>query len=361
MKRHYRTISSYRVLPPKWKIIGEDEDRRSPAERYLAKVDRSLEAARENRFKIDWRDEDIKVPRKIGVQETGPVDLRKLEPFIDWSPFFRSWDLHGKFPDILEDEVVGEQARSLYRDARKMLREITRKKQLVAKGIFGLFPARAVGDDIELQTPEGKGYTFHTLRQQGRKREGVPNIALSDFIAPEDTGLQDYIGCFCVTAGLGADALADAYTTKLDDYGNILVKALADRLAEAFAEYLHREVRVVQWGYAPGEQLDNEALIREAYKGIRPAPGYPACPDHLEKNTIWDILDVEARIGVRLTESLAMWPAASVSGYYFAHPQARYFGLGKIREDQVRDYARRKGIPVPAAEKWLGPNLATDE
>ena len=321
----------------------------------------SLEEARRNRLQIEWRKEDITVPRQLGVQETGPVDLRKLEPFIDWSPFFRAWDLHGKFPEILEDKVVGEQARSLYRDARKMLRDITRKKQLTARGIFGLFPANALGDDIEVKTPEGQTHTFFTLRQQGRKREGIPNLALADFIAPAGTGLQDYIGCFCVTAGIGTDQLAEQYAGNLDDYGSIMIKALADRLAEAFAEYLHREVRVRYWGYAPGEQLDNESLIREAYKGIRPAPGYPACPDHLEKETIWQLLDVEARIGVRLTDSLAMWPAASVSGYYFAHPSARYFGLGKIRRDQLEDYARRKGIPVGEAEKWLAPNLATED
>ncbi|MDX1332777.1 MAG: vitamin B12 dependent-methionine synthase activation domain-containing protein, partial [Robiginitalea sp.] len=320
----------------------------------------SLEEARANRLKIEWRQEDITVPRQLGVQETGLVDLRKLEPFIDWSPFFRAWDLHGKFPDILEDALVGEQARSLYRDARKMLRDITRKKQLSAKGVYGLFRANAKGDDIQVRTSEGETHTFLTLRQQGRKREGVPNLALADFIAPAATGLQDYIGCFCVTAGLGTDQLAAEYAGKLDDYGSIMVKALADRLAEAFAEYLHREIRVRYWGYAPGEQLDNESLIREAYKGIRPAPGYPACPDHLEKQTIWELLDVEDRIGVRLTESLAMWPTASVSGYYFAHPKARYFGLGKIRQDQLEDYAKRRGIPVSEAEKWLGPNLSVE-
>ena len=320
----------------------------------------SLEEARSNRLKIDWRPEDITVPRELGVRETGPVDLRKLEPFIDWSPFFRAWDLHGKFPDILEDELVGQQARTLYRDARKMLRDITRKKQLSAKGVYGLFPANAKADDIQVTTPEGDTLTFLTLRQQGRKREGAPNLALADFIAPVETGLQDYMGCFCVTAGLGTDELSAEYEGKLDDYGSIMVKALADRLAEAFAEYLHKEIRVRYWGYAPGEQLDNESLIREDYKGIRPAPGYPACPDHLEKKTIWELLDVEGRIGVRLTESLAMWPTASVSGYYFAHPRSRYFGLGKIRRDQLEDYAQRRGIPVSEAEKWLGPNLSIE-
>ena len=296
----------------------------------------------------------------LGIRETGQVDLRKLVPYIDWSPFFRAWDLHGKYPDILEDQIVGPQARELYADAQKMLRELIRKNQLVAKGVFGLFKANAVEDDIQIETPEGEAYFFRTLRQQSVKRAGIPNLALSDFIAPQDSGQQDYMGCFCVTAGIGVAQLADALKDSLDDYGSIMVKALADRLAEAFAEYLHREVRMKFWGYAPGEQLDNQALIKESYRGIRPAPGYPACPDHLEKETIWKILQVEERIGVSLTESLAMWPAASVSGYYFGHPKARYFGLGKIKKDQLEDYARRKQIPLSEAEKWLRPNLAEE-
>ena len=320
----------------------------------------SLEAARENRLRLNWETPSIAVPKKLGVFETGRMDLRKLLPFIDWSPFFRAWDLHGRFPDILEDEVVGAQARTLYEDARRMLQGLIRSGRLTARGVFGLFRAGALGDDIAIRTEEGERYVFRTLRQQARKRDGIPNLALSDYIAPEDSGRQDYMGCFCVTAGLGAEELATEYQQRLDDYSSIMVKALADRLAEAFAEYLHREVRVRHWGYAPGERLDNQALIREAYTGIRPAPGYPACPDHLEKQTIWDVLQVEDRIGVSLTESLAMWPAASVSGYYFAHPEARYFGLGKIRSDQVADYAKRKGIPLEEAEKWLGPNLATE-
>jgi 5-methyltetrahydrofolate--homocysteine methyltransferase len=320
----------------------------------------SLEEARKNRLRLSWKEEDISVPRELGIRQIAAMDLRTLVPYIDWSPFFRTWDLHGRYPDILEDAVVGEQARSLYADARRMLDEITRKGLLRARAVFGLFPARSREDDIEVTTPDQGEVVFRTLRQQSQKREGVPNLALADFIAPVESGLQDYIGCFCVTAGLGADVLARQYEDQLDDYGSIMVKALADRLAEAFAEYLHREVRVRHWGYAPEEQLDNAALIREAYKGIRPAPGYPACPDHLEKQTIWDLLGVEERIGVSLTESLAMWPAASVSGYYFAHPQARYFGLGKICRDQLADYANRKGISLQEAEKWLGPNLAEE-
>ncbi len=331
---------------------------------------RSLKEARENKYHIAWKASDIFVPRSLGVQVIEDFDLRKLEAFIDWNPFFRSWDLHGKFPGILEDEVVGDQARELYEDARKMLKQLLAEKRLKAKAIFGLFPANAVNDDdIEVSVPGGADtatkagagdnrFVFRTLRQQLRKREGVPNMALADFVAPKASGLQDYVGCFCVSTGFGTQALAREYEQKLDDYNAIMVKALADRLAEALAEYLHMEVRKVHWGYAAGEHLDNEALIGEAYRGIRPAPGYPACPDHLEKRTIWELLGVKERIGVELTDSLAMWPAASVSGYYFAHPEARYFGLGKITEDQLADYAGRKGIALEEARRWLAPNLA---
>ena len=319
----------------------------------------TLAEARANKLQIAWDAADITVPRQLGVQVLDPIDLRKLEPLIDWTPFFRSWDLHGRFPAILEDEVVGAQASQLYADARAMLRQIVRDQSLTARAVFGLFPANAVGDDdIEIQAGEGRLARFLTLRQQGRKKEGIPNLALADFIAPQESGIPDFMGCFCVTAGIGAEELAEGYRQQLDDYRSIMVKALADRLAEAAAEYLHREVRVRYWGYAPGETLDNQSLIEEAYTGIRPAPGYPACPDHLEKNTIWEVLGVQKAIGVELTESLAMWPAASVSGYYFAHPRARYFGLGKITPDQLEDYARRRGIPLGEAERWLSPNLA---
>ena len=279
-------------------------------------------------------------------------------PYIDWSPFFRSWELHGKFPDILTDDVVGKQAVELYDDAKKMLQKIFDEKRLTAKGIFGLFPANAISDDdIALQS-EGKEYVFRTLRQQLKRREGVPDYALADFIAPKESGVQDYIGCFCVSTGFGADEMADAYKENLDDYNSILVKALADRLAEAYAEYLHKEVRIHHWGYSKDENLTNEELISETYKGIRPAPGYPACPDHLEKLTIWELLGVEEKIGVKLTESMAMWPASSVSGYYFAHPESKYFGLGKIKKDQVEDYAKRRNISVEMAMKWLSPSIA---
>ncbi len=320
----------------------------------------SLEAARNNKFRINWNSEDISVPKEQGIQIIPDLDLRKLEDFIDWTPFFRSWELHGKYPDILNDEVVGGQARELFKDAQKMLHKVFDKKLLRAKGIWGLFPANTRNDDDIEVNNEGERVIFRTLRQQLKKREGVPNFALADFVAPGESGIQDYMGCFCVSAGFGTEELAEKYRKELDDYNSILIKALADRLAEAFAEYLHKEVRIKHWGYANEEQLSNEELIKETYKGIRPAPGYPACPDHLEKLTIWELLKVNENIGVELTDSLAMWPAASVSGYYFAHPEARYFGVGKITEDQVKDFADRKGMVLEEAAKWLAPNMAEE-
>ncbi|NHF60934.1 methionine synthase [Flavobacteriaceae bacterium TP-CH-4] len=326
--------------------------------RSVQKEYKPIEVARANKFKIDWQTAQIVEPNELGIQVIEDLDLTKLVPFIDWTPFFRSWDLHGKYPDILTDEVVGSQANELFADAQKMLREILAKKQLKAKGIFGLFPANSVDDDdIEVRVNE-ETHVFRTLRQQLQRKEGVPDHALADFIAPKESGIQDYIGCFCVTTGFGTETVAAEYEKNHDDYSSIMIKALADRLAEAFAEYLHKEVRTRHWGYADGEDLSNQELINESYKGIRPAPGYPACPDHLEKLTIWEMMQVEQRIGVKLTESLAMWPAASVSGYYFGNPKARYFGLGKIKEDQVRDFAERKGISIDEAAKWLAPNIA---
>ncbi|MCM4169445.1 Methionine synthase [Arenibacter antarcticus] len=319
-----------------------------------------LADARANKYQVDWTNSTIVKPKNLGIQIIEDLDLRKLEPYIDWSPFFRSWELHGKYPDILEDEVVGPQAKELFADAEVMLKKILDENLFQAKGIFGLFPANMVhDDDIEL-THNGKEIHFRTLRQQSKKYVGKPNFALSDFIAPKDSGIEDYMGCFCVSTGFGTDELADTYRENLDDYNSIMVKALADRFAEAFAEYLHREVRMEHWGYASDEGLTNEELIKESYKGIRPAPGYPACPDHLEKLTIWELLQVEEKIGVQLTDSLAMWPAASVSGYYFGNDEARYFGVGKIKEDQVADFAARKNMPLEEASRWLAPNIADD-
>ena len=320
----------------------------------------TIEQARANKLQIDWTGFNPVEPYVKGVQ-TIEADLETLVPYIDWTPFFRTWELHGKYPAILTDDVVGEQARSVFDDAQRMLAQILSEKKLKAKGVYGVFPANSINDDdIEIQPTPGNPQptTFLTLRQQSQKTQGAPNLALADFIAPKSSGKQDYMGAFCVTTGFGVDEWAAALEQNLDDYNAIMVKALADRLAEAFAEYLHQQVRTQIWGYAHDEQLSNEDLIAEQYKGIRPAPGYPACPDHLEKQTIWRLLDVENQIGVRLTESMAMWPAASVSGYYFAHPESKYFGLGKIKKDQVEDYANRRGIGVEEAMRWLGPNIA---
>ncbi len=328
------------------------------SKRQTEKVFKSIEAARDNKFQIDWNASEIVKPKKLGIEILKDFDLKLLEDYIDWTPFFRSWELHGKYPQILTDSVVGEQASELFADAQKMLLKIISEKLLTAKAVFGLFEANSVSDDdILLQVAE-KEYSFRSLRQQSKKAEGRPNIALADFIAPKESGVQDYMGCFCVSTGFGTQELATKYEADHDDYNSIMVKALADRLAEAFAEYLHKEVRVKHWGYAKNEDLSNSELIKENYKGIRPAPGYPACPDHLEKETIWEVLQVKEAIGVELTESLAMWPAASVSGYYFGNPEARYFGLGKIKEDQVKDFAKRKNIDFEVAKKWLRPNIA---
>jgi 5-methyltetrahydrofolate--homocysteine methyltransferase len=322
----------------------------------------TIEAARKNKFKIDWNNYEAIKPNFIGTK-TVEVELSDLVDFIDWTPFFQSWELFGKYPAILTDEVVGEQASDLFKDAQNMLSKIVSEKWFTAKGILGIFPANTINDDdIEVYseplTFNPKPKTFLSLRQQSQKTVGAPNIALADFIAPKDSGIQDYMGCFCVTTGFGVDEKATEFEKQLDDYNAILTKALGDRLAEAFAEYLHLKVRKEIWGYASEEQLSNQELIKENYKGIRPAPGYPACPDHLEKPTIWDILKVEENIGVKLTESMAMWPASSVSGYYFAHPESKYFGLGKIKSDQVADYAKRRNISIETATKWLAPNIA---
>jgi 5-methyltetrahydrofolate--homocysteine methyltransferase len=317
----------------------------------------SIEEARKNKFKIDWENYEPIKPNFIGTKII-EVELSELVDFIDWTPFFQSWELFGKFPFILTDEIVGEQASDLYKDAQKMLSQIVSEKWFTAKGILGIFQANTINhDDIEV-IASSEVEKFLTLRQQSQKTAGAPNIALADFIAPKEIGKQDYIGCFCVTTGFGVDEKASEFEKQLDDYNSILVKALGDRLAEAFAEYLHLKVRKEIWGYASDEVLSNDELIKEKYKGIRPAPGYPACPDHLEKPTIWKLLKVEQEIGVKLTESMAMWPAASVSGYYFANPESKYFGLGKIKKDQLEDYATRRNISVELAEKWLSPNLA---
>jgi 5-methyltetrahydrofolate--homocysteine methyltransferase len=320
----------------------------------------SIADARKNRLSIDWKGPTPPKPCFIGVRALEDYPLEELVPLIDWTPFFQTWELAGHYPAILSDPVVGPAASSLFRDARELLDRIVRQRLLSARGVFGFFPANSVGDDIEVYADssraEGRA-TIHTIRQQMVKPPGRANLALADFVAPRETGVADYLGAFAVTAGGGIESLVTRFEATHDDYNAILTKALADRLAEAFAELLHQRVRREFWGYAPDEALDNEGLIKERYQGIRPAPGYPACPDHTEKRILFDLLRVEESAGITLTESFAMLPAASVSGYYFSHPQSQYFGVGKIERDQVEDYARRKGMDVAAVERWLSPNL----
>ncbi|HEX5176982.1 MAG TPA: methionine synthase, partial [Chthoniobacteraceae bacterium] len=334
----------------------------------------SLETARANRTPIDWQPADIPAPaftgaRTITSHPASPtngsaivVPLGEIATHIDWSPFFHTWEMRGRYPAILEHEKYGEQARRLFEDAQQLLDRIIRERLLVARGVYGFFPANAVGDDVELYTDGSRRnvrMTLHFLRQQIAKKEGEPNQSLSDFIAPKSTELPDHLGAFAVTSGFGLRELIEQFKADHDDYNAIMAEALADRLAEAFAEYLHKRVRA-EWGYGAAENLSIDDLIAERYRGIRPAAGYPACPDHTEKRLLWELLDVSKAAGIELTESFAMWPGSSVSGLYFAHPKARYFGLGKIDRDQVIDYHRRKGMSVPEIERWLGPNLNYD-
>ena len=315
--------------------------------------------ARGKRLVTDWALADIPTPAFLGLQVIGEQVLADLIPFIDWSPFFHTWELRGRYPTIFDDTTVGAKAKELYDDARRLLDEILHRKWLTAKGVYGFFAAASVGDDIELYKDDDRKAvltTLHHLRQQSEKPEGQSNLSLADYIAPKESGRRDYLGAFAVTAGIGLDDLCKRFDKDHDDYNSIMAKALADRLAEAFAEFLHRRVRS-EWGYGKGEQLSNEDLIREKYRGIRPAPGYPACPDHTEKRLLFDLLSVEKTTEIALTESCAMWPAASVSGWYFAYPDAKYFAVGKIGRDQVEDYARRKGMDLHTVERWLSPNL----
>jgi 5-methyltetrahydrofolate--homocysteine methyltransferase len=328
-------------------------------DRIKAKDYIDLAKARANKVKIDWSDFQPKKPRTTGVQVLTDFSIREIRNYIDWTPFFQTWMLKGKFPAILSDSVVGIEAGKLYQDANNMLDQIERQKLLKANAVFGLFKANTVGDDVNIFSADnaGKTETFNFLRQQNKKASSA-NYCLADFIAPEDSGHSDYMGAFAVTAGIGIEQSIEHFRSSHDDYSEIMIKALADRLAEAFAELLHQKVRKEYWGYDEAEHLSNEELISEKYKGIRPAPGYPACPDHLEKEKLFKLLDVEKNTGIKLTESMAMYPAASVSGYYFSHPDSRYFGLGKVNYDQIVDYANRKNIPLEVAEKWLEPNLS---
>jgi 5-methyltetrahydrofolate--homocysteine methyltransferase len=335
-------------------------------EEHQSRLDRKhllpLAEARARRPQLRFDAETVAVPEQLGVMTFDDVTLDALVPYIDWSPFFHTWELRGRYPKIFDDPTIGERARELFDDAQRLLERIITERRLHPRGVFGLFPANAVGDDIELYTDETRTEVltrFHTLRQQVERTDGKPNIALADFIAPKDTGRLDYIGGFVVTAGLGLDELCAAFDADHDDYHSIMAKALADRLAEAFAELAHKRVRDL-WGYGRHENLTREDLIRERYRGIRPAPGYPASPDHTEKRTLFALLGAEENAGVRLTESCAMWPASSVSGLYFAHPDAHYFAVGLLGRDQIEDYAARKGWTVAEAERWLRPNLGYD-
>jgi 5-methyltetrahydrofolate--homocysteine methyltransferase len=370
------------------KLLADTEaDYQSLRERHAARQDTrkllTIDAARQKATPIDWSDYTPPRPRMLLQQAhdlcTGPdcdhrhgdatqfvktftdYSLEELRKYIDWQPFFSAWEMKGRYPDILNNPTTGETARKLYDDAQEMLDRIIEEKWIRASGVFGLFPANQVaGDDIEVYTDESRSEVktvLHQLRQQTEGREGSARKSLADFVAPKDTGLRDYVGAFAVTGGHGVTERIMEFKKDLDDYNAILLESLADRLAEAFAERLHERVRKEFWAHAPSEKLSNEELIKESYEGIRPAPGYPACPEHTEKQTIWELLDVEANTGIELTESMAMWPGAAVSGLYFSHPDSTYFVLGRIGRDQVEDYAARKGWSVDEAEKWLSPNL----
>ena len=339
----------------------------------------TIEQARANKLAIDWDDYVPPTPNKPGIQVFDAYPLDEIVPYIDWTPFFTTWELAGKYPRILDDALVGGAARELFNDAQAMLAQIVAEKWLTAKAVIGLFPAHSEGDDVVVLNHRGHGdhgengdnprssaesassaalSTIHCLRQQMEKPPGRPNMCLADFVAPQEAGVQDYVGMFAVTAGIGLESVVARYEAAHDDYRAIMAKALADRLAEAFAELMHARVRREFWGYAPDEALANDALIGEKYAGIRPAPGYPACPDHTEKGELFRVLDATEQAGITLTESFAMWPAAAVSGYYFSHPKSAYFGIGRIDRDQVEDYAQRKGMDVVSAERWLATNLA---
>lgn len=319
--------------------------------------------AQENKSKIDWATKDFVKPKQLGNQVFKDYPIEEIRQYIDWTPFFNTWMLKGKYPVIFDNKVIGEEAKKLFDDAQMVLDQIIENDLLYANAVVGLYPANSVGDDIEVYRNESREEvmtTFHMLRQQGKKAAGLPNLSLADFIAPKETGNTDYIGGFAVTAGIGIEPLIEKYEKDHDDYNAIMIKAVADRLAEAFAELMHEKVRKEIWRYAIDESFDNESLIKENYQGIRPAPGYPACPDHTEKELLFNLLEAEKHTGISLTESFAMYPAASVSGFYFMHKEAKYFGLGKIEKDQVQNYASRKGFSLEKIEKWLAPNLSYD-
>ena len=336
--------------------IKENYENRVSEQKYWP-----LDKIRKNKLNIDWTNFNTYKPNKLGVTVLNNFSLETLRKYIDWTPFFHTWEVYGSYPAIFEDKIVGIEAKKLFDDANKLLDDVISKNLLSANGIFGLFKANCINDDdIEIYSEDKKEVikTFNTLRQQHEKTQKFPSLSIADFIAPKDSGLEDYMGFFAVTAGLGIEKLVQEFEKDHDDYNSIMIKAIADRLAESFAECLHELVRKEYWGYSKDEALSNSELIKEKYQGVRPAPGYPACPEHTEKIKIFDLLEVEKNIGINLTESFAMYPAASVSGFYFSHPESKYFVLGKISKDQVEDYARRKNISVEEAEKWLSPILA---
>ena len=341
------------------------EDYSTTREQYLKRNSEKkvieIEYSRRKKLAIDWASAKLSAPKFIGNKTLNNFPLEELVDYIDWSPFFHTWELRGSYPSILKDEVVGIEASKLFEDAKAMLSDIVKHKKLQASAVFGFYPANSIKDDIELYTDENRTHVLdnlYTLRQQAEKAEGLPYLALADFVAPKSTGLKDYVGMFAVTTGTGLEVMVKQYEDNHDDYNSIMAKAIADRLAEAFAEKLHELVRTDYWGYANNEKLSNEELIKEKYQGIRPAPGYPACPDHTEKKTLFKILNAEAEAGISLTENFAMYPTAAVSGYYFANTESKYFGLGKIGKDQVIDYAKRKGMSIEEMERWLSPNLS---
>ena len=370
-------LDASRAVPVLGKLLGEEKGaflstvereyegiRNDFAQRSGERSYVSFDEARENRLRVDWAREKITRPRALGTKTLKDFPLAVLREYIDWSPFFQTWELKGKYPQILESKTVGDEARKLFAEANQLLNEIIKKNSIRAEAVFGIYPANTVNfDDIEIYADETRTKVIavmHTLRQQTEKRPGVCNLALADFVAPKESGIGDYLGFFAVTGGVGVDELAQQFAGENDDYRSILAKSLADRLAEAFAEWLHERIRTEYWGYASGEQLTKEQLIREEYQGIRPAAGYPACPDHTEKKILFDLLEVERHTAIRLTENYAMHPGSSVSGLYFAHPQSHYFSVGKISRDQAADYAARKGMNVEEVERWLRVNLAYD-
>jgi 5-methyltetrahydrofolate--homocysteine methyltransferase len=351
----YKKDGFVQELKAEYSRLREHHEKHRGAKQLL-----SLPEAQANKLLLNFDENTIHSPNFIGVKSLNNIDLREISQFIDWTPFFQTWELHGRFPAILTDEVVGKEATKLFEDAQQMLEQIIREKWLEARAVFGLFPANSVGDDIEIYDDLNRENILsiqRTLRQQTKKTVGQPNIALADYIAPKEMDVNDYIGGFVVTTGIGIDEHVERFEKNHDDYSSIMLKALADRLAEALAEYLHAEVRTKYWGYASNEVLSNEDVIAEKYRGIRPAPGYPACPDHQEKIGLFSLLNATNITGVSLTESLAMMPASSVSGWYFGHPDARYFGLGKITMEQVEDIARRKGLAVSEIERWYSSIL----